>query len=99
MHEVALAQLHSKMLYKGRHNSSSIGPFRAILFGKGKGGPGEMDGQHDGPQREEVTKRVSIQAEEFSRRLTAMGQSRLAVAATGGRRWIACVDRGSAALG
>ncbi|ADV14449.1 dioxygenase [Mesorhizobium ciceri] len=39
-----------------------------------------MHGQHD-PKRDESPKAISTQAEEFSRRLTAMGQSRLAAAA------------------
>jgi protocatechuate 3,4-dioxygenase beta subunit len=40
-----------------------------------------MDGQRGGPQREDSPKAISIQAEEFSRRLSATGQSRLAQAA------------------
>ncbi|WP_214472672.1 dioxygenase [Mesorhizobium sp. dw_380] len=39
-----------------------------------------MHGQHD-PKRDEVPNAISTQAEEFSRRLTAIGQSRLAAAA------------------
>jgi len=40
-----------------------------------------MHGQHDGPTREELPGTISAQAEEFSRRLTAAGQTRVAAAA------------------
>ena len=40
-----------------------------------------MYGQHDGPQRDEIPGAISPQAEEFSRRLAAVGQTRLAAAA------------------
>ncbi|SHF92656.1 Protocatechuate 3,4-dioxygenase beta subunit [Kaistia soli DSM 19436] len=40
-----------------------------------------MHGQHDGPTREQRAGAISAQAEEFSRRLTAAGQSRVAAAA------------------
>jgi len=40
-----------------------------------------MHGQHDGPHEDDSATAVSAQAREFSRRLTAMGQSRLAAAA------------------
>jgi len=40
-----------------------------------------MDGQHDGPRRGEYPEAISAQAEEFARRLTALGPSRLATAA------------------
>lgn len=40
-----------------------------------------MHGQQDGPQGDEFSEVISAQAREFSRRLTAVGQSRLAAAA------------------
>lgn len=40
-----------------------------------------MHGQHDGPHEDDSADAVSAQAKEFSRRLTAIGQSRLAAAA------------------
>lgn len=40
-----------------------------------------MHGQHDGPQREDIPRAISTQAEEFSRRLAAAGPSRVAAAA------------------
>lgn len=40
-----------------------------------------MHGQHNGPQGDEFPEVISPQAREFSRRLTAVGQSRLAAAA------------------
>ena len=39
LHQMALVQLHSKMLYKRAHNSSSIGSGRAIPFEQGEGRP------------------------------------------------------------
>ena len=40
-----------------------------------------MHGQHDGPHGDDLPEAISTQAREFSRRLTAIGQSRLAAAA------------------
>ena len=40
-----------------------------------------MNGQQDGAQRDRLPKAISTQAEEFSRRLETLGQSRLAAAA------------------
>ncbi|MCX5514756.1 6-chlorohydroxyquinol-1,2-dioxygenase [Kaistia algarum] len=40
-----------------------------------------MHGQHDGPPRDQRPRAITAQAEEFSRRLTAAGPSRLAAAA------------------
>lgn len=40
-----------------------------------------MDGQHNGPEGDEFPETISAQAGEFSRRLMAVGQSRLAAAA------------------
>ena len=40
-----------------------------------------MDGEHDGPRRDELPEAISTQAKEFSQRLAAVGQARLAAAA------------------
>ncbi|MQT15601.1 dioxygenase family protein [Segnochrobactrum spirostomi] len=40
-----------------------------------------MHGKYEGPEREQIPRATSMQAEEFARRLTAMGPSRLEMAA------------------
>ena len=58
-----------------------------------------MDGQHDGPQREEVTKPDFDPGRGIFAASVGNGAVAPCGGSEGGRRWIACVDRGSAALG
>ena len=84
LHQVALVQLHSKMLYKRPHNSSSIAPGRAIPSASRDGRP-RRNGRPSAtrPQGDELGT-SSAQARNFSRRRRRRSVSP--------ERWRAAVD-------